>query len=395
VSERRELEAQILHMQKMESVGQLAAGVAHDYNNLMTIIIGNSEFIMEDKLLAGEPGQMIDEIHDAADRASNLTRQLLAFSRRQIMKLTTLDPGDLLRNLSDMLGRLIGEEIALDFDVPTELPSIKADPGMIEQAVINLVLNARDSMPDGGQVTISARSLKLSESDVDQKPDALPGRHVLISVSDAGTGIEPENLPRIFEPFYTTKEVGRGTGLGLSTVFGIAKQHEGWLEVETSVGAGTTFHLYLPSVLEEIETQPDGESEGPNQNGSETIMIVEDEDGVRRTMRNVLRRAGYRVMDAADGPEALNAWAGHEHEIDLLVTDMRMPGGMSGRDLANRIRETRPDLLSVYCTGYSAELTGLTTLNERERLLPKPFENKMLINVVRDILDVNRIPADA
>lgn len=395
VSERRGLEAQILQMQKMESVGQLAAGVAHDYNNLMTIILGNSEFIMEDKLLSGESGQMLDEIHDAADRASNLTRQLLAFSRRQIMKLTTLDPGDLVRNLTHMLERLMGEDIAIDFDVPTELPSIKADTGMIEQAVINLVLNARDAMPEGGQVTIRAQSLKLSKSEAEQKPDAMPGRHVRISVSDSGTGIEPEQLPHIFDPFFTTKEVGKGTGLGLATVFGIAKQHDGWVEVETAVGSGTTFHLYLPSVLEETQSQPEEENSTRANHGSETILIVEDEDGVRKTMRNVLRRAGYRVMDAADGPEALNSWAGHEHDIDLLVTDMRMPGGMSGRDLANRIRETRPDLLAVYCTGYSAELTGLTTLNERERLLPKPFENKMLIKVVREILDENRVAADA
>lgn len=390
VTERRHLETQVRQMQKMESVGQLAAGVAHDYNNLMTVVIGNAEFLLEDEELGSEGNVMVREIHEAADRASSLTRQLLAFSRRQMIRLKKVEPGAMLRDLGKMLERLLGETVTLKFDLPETLHSIRADRGMLEHVVINLAVNGRDAMNGTGTLTISAKPVSLSLAEADRHPDALPGDYLRISVADTGCGISEADLPRVFEPFFTTKDVGEGTGLGLSTVFGIAKQHEGWVEIETELGQGSTFHVYLPAWhdLDDRPADAPGKSAVKHSmNGKEHVLLVEDERGVRDTMMRVLTRAGYQVSVAVDGAEAMSVWREQGGQVDVLVTDMIMPGKVSGSDLAEQLRAECPDLRIVYCTGYSAELTGLSELRSTERLLPKPFENKQLLQVVRGLLD--------
>lgn len=392
VSERRRLESQILHMQKMESVGQLAAGAAHDYNNLMTVVLANAEFLRESDVLSGEDAENLEDIHDAAQRAAKVTDQLLAFSRRQVMQPECVKPDTLLDGIAAMLRRLIGETIAFKLDVPEGLPNVRVDRGMIEQAVVNLVLNARDAMPDGGSLSVMARHESISQSEAERRLEALPGEYLRISVADTGSGIPKESLAHVFEPFYTTKETGKGTGLGLSTVFGITKQHDGWVEVESVSGIGTSFHLFLPTTLDEAspETEPASlQSDAPAPH-SETALLVEDEPAVRGAMVKALERAGYRALEAADGREVIEVWNGSEEPIDFLITEMVMPGGMSGRDIAREIRKTHPDLLVIYCTGYSPDLTGLSSLTENERLLPKPFESKMLFQLIRELLGKQR-----
>ena len=386
VTGRQELEAQLRQMQKMESVGQLAAGVAHDYNNLMSVIVANADIMIEEKAARGEHGEMLQEIHDAGARAAKLTSQLLAFSRRQFIKPVALDAGEILTDLATMLRRLIGENIDLQTEIPDALPSIRADQSLLEQAVINIAVNARDAMPSGGNLKISAEAVTLTHGDADRHPDAMPGPHLRISIDDTGAGIESDVLPKIFDPFFTTKDIGKGTGLGLSTVYGIAKQHEGWVEVNTAPEQGTSFHLFIPTTESETE-EPPSDSPNGDHTGTETIMVVEDEEAVRLTMTKVLRRAGYRVIPAADGPSALEIWSHKGNSVDLLVTDMIMPGGISGRELADDIRASHPELLTLFCSGYSVEFTGLTALTDQERLLPKPFENKMLVKSVRELLD--------
>lgn len=390
VTERRNLETQVRQMQKMESVGQLAAGVAHDYNNLMTVVLGNAEFLMEDENMGREENGMVREIHEAADRAAGLTRQLLAFSRRQMIRPRKVDPGPRLRDLGNMLERLLGENIALEFALQDDLKPIRADFGMLEHAVVNLAVNGRDAMNGSGVLTISAKPFTLNSEDAARHEDALPGEYLRISVADTGSGISDADLPRVFEPFFTTKDVGEGTGLGLSTVFGIAKQHEGWVEIETEIEQGTTFHLFVP-VWQESDGQSDPKAAPPQTKavtkGRERVLLVEDERGVRDTMLRVLKRAGYEVSCAIDGAEGQSVWEESAGQFDVLVTDMIMPGEMSGRDLAERLRESKPDLKILYCTGYSAELTGLPDLDGQERLLPKPFENKILLEAVRGLLD--------
>ncbi|MGB0580872.1 MAG: ATP-binding protein [Limisphaerales bacterium] len=387
ITRRRQLEEQIRQMQKMESVGQLAAGIAHDYNNLMTIIMGNTEMLLEETPLNGEDAELLEEVHGAATRASRLTGQLMTFSRKQIMKATLLDPGAVVGGLKNIIKRTLGETIRVSSAIPEKLPTIIADHGMIEQVLINLAINARDAMPDGGELTITVTGLTVTPEQADQHRDALPGEHVRISVQDTGKGMEPALLSRIFEPFFTTKDVGKGTGLGLSTVYGIAKQHHGWVEAQSTVGQGSTFEVYFPTTDDTPPTTLSDSTLESDCRGDETILLVEDSERVRETMRKVLRRAGYQVIEAVDGPNAREQWKQHRDAIDLLLTDMVMPQGMSGRDLAKDLRRDNPHLLVVFCSGYSEELSALSQLTSRERILPKPFENKALLQIIRDVID--------
>lgn len=388
ISERVHLETQIRQMQKIESVGQLAAGVAHDYNNLMTVVLANAEFLKEDADLGGENAESLEEIHQSAERAAKLTQQLLSFSRRQIMRVQKLDPVDILRDLTDMLRRLIGEHIEFRTEWPDTLPAINADRGMLEQVIVNLVVNAADAMPEGGHLDLHARLVNVPAGEADRNPEAVPGEHLRISVRDTGTGISPDVREHIFEPFFTTKEVGKGTGLGLATVFGLIKQHDGWIEVRSSVGEGTEFHVFLPIAPNETpDTPPPSDADVPGAAATgHTLLVIEDEPLVLKTIVGGLKRAGYHTLNATNGPEALELWARRADEIDLVVTDMVMPGGLSGRDVVNRMREQRPELRAIYCTGYSPELTGLNALRPDERLLPKPFEKKMLLKALRELL---------
>lgn len=387
ITRRRQLEEQIRQMQKMESVGQLAAGIAHDYNNLMTIIMGNVDLLLEEAGLQGENANLLDEVHAAASRASRLTGQLMAFSRKQIMKAVLLNPGEVVRGLQNIIKRTLGETVEVTFEIPDKLPAIMADRGMIEQVVVNLSLNARDAMPNGGTLHVVVAGVTVTSEEADAHRDALPGEHVRISIQDTGVGMEPAVLSRIFEPFFTTKQVGKGTGLGLSTVFGIAKQHQGWVEVESTAGRGSSFHVFFPTT-DDTPPPTAGQSVTDSDcHGEETILLVEDSERVRETMKKVLVRAGYHVLPAEDGPNARGVWREHRDVIDLLITDMVMPGGMSGRDLAAELQQDDPNLPVVFCSGYSDELSSLTELTERERILPKPFENRALLKVIRDVID--------
>ncbi len=390
VSERRRLERQIRQMQKMDSVGQLAAGVAHDYNNLLTVVRMNSEMLLASPGLAEDKVKSVSLIHDAAARAATLTQQLLAFSRRQAMNTTLIQPGELLSDITEILRRLISEDIELRLTVDEAVQAIHADGGMIQQAIMNLALNARDAMPTGGVLEISVRSVTISPEVASQHVEMLPGKYVEISVTDDGCGIDKDTQLNIFEPFYTTKEVGKGTGLGLSTVFGIAKQHEGWVDVQSTVGDGSRFAVFLPEVQSVGVKRPEtvAKVQSPVSSGRETILIVEDDSSVRLTMSKVLERAGHQVVQSINGPEALEIWNRMGSSIDLVITDMVMPGGMTGTELAQEIKASNPSIPIIYCTGYSSELMHTSLLSDSERLLPKPFEGTYLIREVQELLGI-------
>jgi PAS domain S-box-containing protein len=365
ISDRVALQRQLLQSQKLESVGLLAGGVAHDFNNLLTIISGYASMTLDQLEPASFIREPLSEIAQAADRAAELTRQLLAFSRRQAAKPKLLSLRDLLLNLEKMLRRLIGEHIRLTFDIG-EIAPILADPGQIEQVVVNLVVNARDAMPNGGSMTISARM-------ADEK--------VTLSVSDTGVGMTPDVAARIFEPFFTTKELGKGTGLGLSTVYGIVKQAEGDLEVDTAPGKGTTFKILFPAA-EGTPDAPAGAMPRIASLGHETILVAEDEPGVRRFVRDVLAESGYKVLEASNGREAVDVATRHPGQIHLLLTDIVMPE-MGGLELAEHMkqRDRRPAVL--YMSGYSERPL---TAELREHLIEKPFTRSALLQRVRDAL---------
>ncbi|MEW6303770.1 MAG: PAS domain S-box protein [Verrucomicrobiota bacterium] len=391
VTQRRQLEDQLRQMQKMDSVGQLAAGIAHDFNNLLTIHQGYVSLLLtrygKDVKLA-EP---LKQISAATERAVSLTRQLLLFSRRQLMQPRRQDVTELISNMTRMLGRLLGEDIALQLNHGSRLPSIHADAGMMEQVIMNLAVNARDAMPNGGKLIVRTSTIELSEEYAALNAEARPGCFVVISVSDTGSGIAPENLARIFEPFFTTKDVGKGTGLGLATVHGIVKQHNGWVEVESTLGAGTTFRIYLPAAPEAAAAEEKVVDEDAIPGGHETILVVEDETVVRDMVATFLQVHGYKVLTAASGIEALALWRTHGPSVDLLFTDMVMPQGMSGKQLATQLLKNRPELKVIYTSGYSPEIAAKDlNLQEGVNFLQKPFTPKRLAQVIRNHLDQRR-----
>ncbi len=388
VTEQRNLEVQLRHAQKMESIGQLTAGIAHDYNNILTVVKGNLGFL--EPAFKGSPDirEALEEISTATDRAANLTRQLLAFSRRQVIQPRVLDMNALVTNLARMLHRLLGETIVLHLDLQERLPAIEADPGMIEQVILNFAVNARDAMTNGGRLTISTIVLRVGEAHQRRNSEAHSGDHVCLTVTDTGSGMDATVLGHIFEPFFTTKAVGKGTGLGLATAFGIVKQHSGWIEVESHVGSGTTFKVFLPVCGRPVQAIQAATSLIPIQPGTGTVLVAEDEKALRIMSRRTLQRAGYRVFDAASGAEALRVWADHKEEIDLLFTDMVMPGGMSGRDLARKLLSEKPSLEVIYTSGYSLDLIGADSDWVRgARLLTKPFDPSNLVKAVKECLD--------
>ena len=389
ISERRTLEAQFRQSQKMEGIGQLAGGVAHDFNNLLTVVQGHVVLLLEQANLSPQARESIGEIGQSATRAANLTRQLLTFSRRQHVKMALHDLNVVVAGLSRMLHRIVGEHIKMEVRLDAPAPGVNADAGMMEQALLNLVVNARDAMPGGGTLSITTNRVELSADAISQYPQARPGRYVTITVSDTGQGIPPEVLPHIFEPFYTTKDVGHGTGLGLATVFGIMQQHQGWATVYSEPGHGTVFRLYLPWAElpgEAAPAAPPPLQQTPG--GTETILLVEDEAAVRSFVMKVLGRLGYRVLEAPTGRVALEVWAAHRDEIRLLLTDMVMPDGVSGRQLAEQIHAERPGLPVIYTSGYSAELVGRDfPIEEGYNFLSKPFALQDLVTLVRRRLD--------
>lgn len=386
ISPRRDLETQLRQAQKMEAIGQLAGGVAHDFNNMLAVIRGHAELMGLTATLPASERESLDEIGRAAQRAASLTRQLLLFSRREVMQPARLDLNDIVTQLAKMLQRLIGEDVRMRLHVHQRPLPIHADSGMIEQVLMNLAVNARDAMPGGGDLIIET-SEKIVDATTALLSEAEPGSYACLSVSDTGCGIAPDVLPRVFEPFFTTKEVGKGTGLGLATVFGIAKQHRGWVSIYSEPGCGTTFHLYLPLTnLPEATRQSTADSTLPRGAG-EMVLLAEDDEAVREMTRAMLERHGYTVVAANSGPDALLRWAEAGRPIDLLLTDMVMPGGVSGTELAARIQAQQADVKIIFTSGYSTEIAGRElTLRDGQAFLQKPFEISRLLTTIAKLL---------
>jgi two-component system, NtrC family, sensor kinase len=388
IQERLQAERQLRHAQKMEAMGQLAAGVAHDFNNILTVIHGHSSMLLMRLGETGAPARSLNEIRDSAERAANLVRQLLLFSRKQVLQFRNVELGDVIRSVKGMLCQLAGEHICLETECQRSLPPIIADRGMLEQVTVNLTLNARDAMPRGGRITLACCEVTVGESELKPDSDARPGRFVRFTVSDTGCGIDPEGLSHLFEPFYTTKEIGKGTGLGLATVFGIVKQHRGWIQVESTVNVGTTFNLFFPVSSQASQTVADTCERSARPTGTETILLAEDEPSLREMVQEVLSLHGYRVLTAGTGPAALEASHREGRRIDLLLTDLVMPGGMMGTDVAAELRRTHPRLKVIFTTGYSPGMAPAQhLLEEGVNFLPKPYSPNKLAEIVRRCLD--------
>jgi PAS domain S-box-containing protein len=388
VTDMLNLEAQFRHAQKLESVGQLAAGVAHDFNNILTVIQGYSECLQA--RCQGDSATMsgLKQISDASKRAAALTRQLLMFSRKQVIQTKVLDLNAVLQNLANMLQRLLGEDISLEASYGSNLPRVEADTGMLEQVVMNLAVNSRDAMPQGGKLCIGTSTVIIDEIYAKQHPDSRVGQFICLTVTDTGCGMDRKTLERIFEPFFSTKEVGKGTGLGLATVYGIVKQHEGWIEVVSEPGAGTTFKIYFP-MADHFEEAPRTASSGAEfvSGGRETVLVVEDEPVLRELIRDVLRQYEYKVIEAGSGVEALRVWDECDGCVDLLLTDMVMPEGMNGRELAAQLKKRKPTLKVIYSSGYSPESTGRDFGHSDTVFLSKPYVPPQLARTVRQCLD--------
>ena len=388
VTERRALEQQLRQAQKMEAVGRLAGGIAHDFNNLLMVISGYSEFLLErigpDQEMRGHAR----EIANAAERATSLTRQLLAFSRKQMLDPKIVDLNSVVAENVKMLTRLIGEDIDLVMVPGPDIGAVKADPGQIEQVIMNLAVNARDAMPKGGKLTIETANVTLDANYARFHAPVKPGDYVMLAISDTGMGMDAETQAHIFEPFYTTKGL-KGTGLGLSTVYGIVKQSEGYIWLYSETGKGASFKIYLPrfsATGEALATQPALAQEQPSK-GHETILLVEDEENLRRLARQSLENQGYNVIDAPDGAAAIKISQAHPGPIHLLLTDVIMPG-MNGRELANKLSPTRPEMRILYMSGYTENHIGHNgTLDEGITLLQKPFTLSALRTKVREMLD--------
>ncbi len=388
VTERKQLEEQLLQSQKMEAIGRLAGGVAHDFNNLLTAISGYSDLLLRELPEESALRSHAEEIQKAGERAAALTQQLLAFSRRQVLEPRVVNLNAALANLEKMLRRLIGEDIELVTSAQPDLWPVKADPGQIEQVVLNLAVNARDAMPNGGRLTVSTQNTELDEEAARNSPPTRPGSYVLLAVADSGAGMSPETRSRLFEPFFTTKEVGKGTGLGLSTVYGIVKQSGGYIWVESEPGAGSVFKIFLPKSLETPEPVRVAVASGPAPSGSETILLVEDEPEVRALVQKFLLMHGYKVLPASSAEDAIELSGRYDGHIDLLLTDVVMPGE-TGRDLARRLLVARPRMRVLYMSGYTDDSVFLQGgLSRGEAYLQKPFTPEALAKKVREVLDI-------
>jgi two-component system cell cycle sensor histidine kinase/response regulator CckA len=388
ITEKLNLEQQLRQSQKMQSVGQLAAGVAHDFNNVLTIIQGHCELVLMGEKVSKNGLESLDQIRMASERAAKLTQQLLTFGRKQFMQIELMDINDIIQQVTAMLRRVLGENVSLRTNLAPRLPAIEADATMMEQVIMNLSVNARDAMPGGGSLTIGTVPVMVSRAYVEKNPEAREGTFICLSVSDNGTGIESDKLNKLFEPFFTTKEVGKGTGLGLATVYGIVKQHQGWIEVESELGKGSVFKVYLPATVKALQARNGKAAPQQVRGGKETVLLVEDEAGVLTLARGILQSYGYEVLEARSGIEALRLWAQHDSRIDLLLTDIVMPA-MSGLDLARKLRQEKHDLKVLYSSGYSIEVAGQDFgLTEGMAFLKKPYQPSALAMKVRECLDL-------
>jgi len=384
--EREKLEAQLRQSQKMEAVGQLAGGIAHDFNNLLQAILGYGDMALEQAGPDSPVGASVQEILNAAGRAKALVRQLLAFSRRQVLDMKDVDLNDVVADLMKMIRRLIGEHITLDVVPGHHLGIVRADPGQIEQILMNLCVNARDAMPAGGTITIETENVRIDQAYCDSHPWAQPGRYALLSVTDTGCGMDQDTLSSVFEPFFTTKSVGQGTGLGLSTVYGLVKQHDGMVHVYSEVGKGTAFKVYLP-LVERYAARVGDKIEGPVPGGTETILLAEDDATVRKLSQTFLERAGYTVRTASDGEEAIRIFEEHGREIGLALLDLMMPK-IGGRGVFEHIRRQAPQTRVLFSSGYSMSAIHTNfVLEQGLQLLQKPYQRNDLLRRVREVLD--------
>ena len=388
ITQARQLEMQLRQSQKMEGIGQLAGGVAHDFNNILAALLMQTDLIEMVEKLPGEVIEGLQQIRADANRAADLTRQLLLFSRRQVMQASVFDLNELVTNLAKMLQRIIGEDIRLQLHLHAGPVLLRADAGMIDQIIMNLAVNARDAMSAGGRLRIETTQKHVTDELAGLYPDAAPGDYVCLSVSDSGGGIPLDVLPKIFEPFFTTKAAGKGTGLGLATVFGIVKQHYGWIKVDNRPGLGVTFRIFLPASSEGATQAAKIEAKIKPIGGKETILLVEDEPAVRKLICIMLERRGYQVVTASNGIEALDIWQKKCQSVSLLLTDLVMPGGMSGHELARQLKAVQPNVKTIFISGYSAETAGKELqLCHGENFVQKPFGADQLLETIRRSLD--------
>lgn len=387
ITERNNLEQQLFQSQKLEAVGRLAGGVAHDFNNILSVIMGYCDLIFNHIGCDNQLTEKVEQIYKCSERASKLTGQLLAFSRKQVMEPQIINLNQVVINLESMLHRLIGEDIRLSVITTQGLPNIKADPGQLEQVIVNLVVNARDAMPDGGCLTIETSEIELDESYAGKHISSVPGKHVMLAVTDTGSGMDDETKEHIFEPFFTTKEKGKGTGLGLSTVYGIIKQSGGTIWCYSELNKGTSFKIYLPvSAQSPVESAPKTDNHDIR-TGSETILLAEDDDSIRKISQEMLKIAGYNVITAANGEEALLVSDKYTDKIDLLITDVVMTG-ISGKQLSEKLLLAIPDLKILYTSGYTDNvIIKHGVLEKRVPFLQKPYNMALLTKKVREVLD--------
>lgn len=387
VTESLRREEQLRQAQKLASISQMASGIAHDFNNILTIIQGYADCLytrhQTDKPLA-DP---LKRIGEAARRAAALTRQLLMFSRTREITAPKLDFNTMLRGFIKSLPRHLGNDIVVETDFAPELPLVHADPGMLEQIIFNLAVNARDAMPQGGRLLFATRWMRIDEAYVRQHAEARPGWFVCLSVQDNGSGINEKILGRVFEPFFSTKGVGQGTGLGLSTVHGIVKQHQGWVELSSEVGTGTTFRIFFPTLPPKLKRETKTTDCAPARRGKETVLHVEDEPILRELVREILGQYEYRILEAGSGIEALKVWEANQGKVDLLLTDMVMPEGMDGRELADNLRSRKPGLKVIYTSGYGTSTFTKNHDSHDGLWLEKPYQPSKLARTVRECLD--------
>ncbi|MDR3403503.1 MAG: PAS domain S-box protein [Chthoniobacter sp.] len=388
VTERRQIEERLRQSQKMEAIGQLAGGVAHDFNNILAAVMMEVELAATAKNLPADTREGLQVIGAAADKAAALTRQLLLFSRRQVMQPRRLDINGVVTTLAKMLQRILGEDVKVQLRLHPSPLVAHADAGMLDQVIMNLAVNARDAMPAGGRLIIETSERHITEDELRASPDASAGQHVCLSVSDTGMGMTEDVKAHLFEPFFTTKQPGKGTGLGLATIFGIVKQHRGWIRVYSEIARGTTFRIFLPACDAGHELTSEAALTASPRGGHETILLVEDEASVREVTKRMLERHGYKVMEAVSGTEALRVWGEHGDRIQLLFTDLVMPGGIGGRELAEQLRFIQPHLKIVFTSGYSAELAGgAIRLQEGINFIQKPSSLNEILDTIRKCLD--------